>query len=467
MPREIGAVQSLAARFDVRQVSEGREVLTRSTATDLWGLSAGLVLVAVLLVLLVRQRHVTAVERRRTRTAEQDVSLRDEELENLVGNRLPAEVERAGGAGVEVPAARHPQLQGTRFGELCEALVVMAGTYETVAHKRSSDEAKETVRGMAAAVQSLAAEQQVAVSGMQEQHNDPAVLEGLLRIDHANSQLGRRAQVLAVLCGAWPGTQRSAAELSDVVRGAVSRIRDYLRIEVRVEVPVAVVDTHVEPVVLAVAELLDNAARSSQTGTLVRVHAELGHNGVSVIIDDAGVGMTSEQVVRAARLLSGREPVDIRRLGNPPRTGFAVCGVLVAKYGFQVSVDANSPYGGVRAVIFVPNTLLVRVEASASVPRARDGATPRADQVVPGQTTPVNGTTPNGLPMRRRHVPTTASAPVPGPPSVSRQEVPEVPRSAELAASAIRSWQQAGIAGATERPLAGNLGDQPTEDRQP
>ncbi|MCS7482941.1 ATP-binding protein [Umezawaea endophytica] len=430
-------------------------MLTRSTATELWGLSA--VLLVVLLVLLVRQRHVTTVQRRRIRSAERDVSLRDEELENLLGNRLPAEVDRAGGADVEVPAARHPELRSTRFGELCEALVVMVGASEAGAHQRSSDEAKETVRGMAAAVQSLAAEQQVAVSGMQAKHNDPAVLEGLLRIDHANSQLGRRAQVLAVLCGAWPGTQRSASELSDVVRGAVSRIRDYLRIEVRVDLPVAVVDTHVEPVVLAVAELLDNAARSSQTGTLVRVHAELGHNGVSVIIDDAGVGMTSEQVGRAAKLVSGREPVDIRRLGNPPQTGFAVCGVLVAKYGFQVSVDTNSPYGGVRAVVFVPNTLLVKAEVSAPVPKTRV-------RDAPGTSTPANGTTPNGLPMRRRHVPPPASTPVPEVSPASRQEVPQ---SAERTASAIRSWQRASAAVATERPLAGNLGDQPTEDRQP
>ncbi|WP_211304514.1 ATP-binding protein [Umezawaea tangerina] len=446
--------------------------MTRFTTTDPWVLAAGLPLVVVLLVLLVRQRHVTTVQRQRTLAAELGISMREEELAHLVDSRLPAEVDRAGGADVEVPAARHPQLRGTRFGDLCQALLVMAGTYETDAHKRSSDEAKETVRGMAAAVQSLAAEQQVAVSGMQDQHNDPAVLEGLLRIDHANSQLGRRAQALAVLCGAWPGTQRSAAELSDVVRGAVSRIRDYLRIEVRVELPVAVVDTHVEPVVLAVAELLDNAARSSQSGTLVRVHAELGHNGTSVIIDDAGVGMTAEQIARATRLLSGREPVDIRRLGNPPQTGFAVCGVLVGKYGFQVSVDGNSPYGGVRAVLFLPNALLVTAKADAQAPAGRTRATPtsRPDRVVPGTSAAANGTTPNGLPIRRRHRPVTASAPTPRAPSVPsapRHEVRDEPRTAEETASAIRSWQRASATGMTDRPLAGNLGDQPTEDLRP
>jgi hypothetical protein len=54
--------------------------------------------------------------------------------------------------------------------------------------------------------------------------------------------------------------------------------------------------------------------------------------------------------------------VDINRLGDPPQVGFAVVGVLAARYGFTVSVDTRSPYGGVRAVVFLPTELLTRVE---------------------------------------------------------------------------------------------------------
>jgi predicted regulator of Ras-like GTPase activity (Roadblock/LC7/MglB family) len=158
---------------------------------------------------------------------------------------------------------------------------------------------------MMRAVQSLANEQQAAISAMQDRHDDPDVLSDLLRIDHMNSQLGRRAQATAVLCGSWPGQHRSASSLTDVVRGATSRIRDYLRVSIPAEADIAVVSRAVEPVVLAVAELLDNGARHSQPNTKVEVNFQQAHNGVVIMIDDAGVGMTVKELQRAARLLAG------------------------------------------------------------------------------------------------------------------------------------------------------------------
>ncbi|MGW0737240.1 hypothetical protein ACWD10_32925, partial [Streptomyces sp. NPDC002851] len=55
---------------------------------------------------------------------------------------------------------------------------------------------------------------------------------GTEEIDHANAQFGRRAQAIAVLSGSWPGRQRAASALTDVVRGAKSRIRDYRRVQI-------------------------------------------------------------------------------------------------------------------------------------------------------------------------------------------------------------------------------------------
>jgi hypothetical protein len=241
---------------------------------------------------------------------------------------------------------------------------------------------------------------------MEARHDDPAVLEGLLRIDHMNAQLGRRAQVSAVLCGSWPGLQRSASPLMDVVRGATSRIRDYLRVQVHSQVSDAVVSRGVEPVVLAVAELLDNAARHSQPNTPVEVNFQPGHNGMAIVIDDAGVAMNAEELKRAERLLAGQEAVDINRLGDPPQVGFAVIGVLAARYGFSVSVDTRSPYGGVRAVVFLPTALLTRLDdrpQAASKPAARAVVPSPSAPEEPGADAPQTPSlTAGGLPRRRR-----------------------------------------------------------------
>jgi signal transduction histidine kinase len=398
---------------------------------------------AVGAVLLARQRHVTTRLRVRNAEVEQALRIREEEVAHLASVRLRAVVDSVNGIGVDVPGLLHPRLQDTTFAQDLQVVLDLVADSEAKAVGRADEWVKTSLQSMARAVQSLAAEQQIAISAMQEQHDDPLVLEGLLRIDHANSQLGRRVQAVAVLCGAWPGTQRTAAELVDVVRGAVSRIRDYLRVEVRSRVDLAVVDTAVEPVVLAVAELLDNAARSSQSGTTVRVDVQGGHNGVSIVIDDAGVGMNSELIAKAHRLLSGTEPVDVRRLGNPPQTGFAVCGVLVAKYGFRVSVDTTSPYGGVRAVVFLPNDLLTRVERPEplrSPPRATPVAAPPLEDH--GQ----RPTTLNGLPVRRRQRPVQAGVSV-SPRSRPAELQVAPPRSPEQTASGIGAWQQASVAG--------------------
>lgn len=237
---------------------------------------------------------------------------------------------------------------------------LFAGSAEGV-RERSDQSAKSTLRAMMRAVQSLANEQQLAISTMQERHDDPDVLEGLLRIDHMNAQLGRRAQATAVLCGSWPGQQRTASSMTDVVRGATSRIRDYLRVNLEGSVGGAVTSRAVEPVVLTLAELLDNAARHSRPDTTVEVNFRTTHNGVAIMIDDAGVAMDAEELQRAAELLSGETSVDVHRLGDPPQIGFAVAGVLAARYGFRVSVDSRSPYGGVRAVVFLPSALLTTV----------------------------------------------------------------------------------------------------------
>ncbi|GAA0358517.1 ATP-binding protein [Actinoallomurus spadix] len=323
-------------------------------------LTAGL-LVAV--VLLVRERQISGRLRRRAGTLEETARIRDEELRHLVAVRAPALVESLYGKPVTVPGPRNPSFAGTSAEQGIRALLNLFSDHAERAKERADQAAKVTLKAMMRAVQSLANEQQLAISTMQDRHDDPEVLEGLMRIDHMNAQIGRRAQATAVLCGSWPGQQRSAAALVDVVRGATSRIRDYLRVQVQPQSNVAVVSRVVEPVVLAVAELLDNAARHSQPNTSVEVNFRQAHNGVAIVVDDAGVAMDAEEIQRAERLLSGRESVDINRLGDPPQVGFAVVGVLAARYGFRVSVDSSSPYGGVRAVLFLPTELLTHVDA--------------------------------------------------------------------------------------------------------
>jgi two-component sensor histidine kinase len=320
------------------------------------------IVTCVALLLLIRQYRITAALRRRLRLGEADLLAREEEMRHLAETRLPALLEASRDAGTpSVPGPLDADLLATTYGKSLQRVVDQLSSVGEDARLRADKSAKATLKAAMRALQALASEQQLSISEMQGRHDNPDVLQDLLEVDHANAQFGRRAQAVAVLCGSWPGRQRAASPLLDVVRGATSRIRDYRRIKVHSRVDMDVVSRAVEPVVLAVAELLDNATRHSQPNTTVEVSIQPAHNGVSIVVDDAGIGLDAREIDEAARRLSGRENIDIHRLGDPPQFGFAVIGVLAARYGFSVSVDTQSPYGGVRAVLFLPNALLNRV----------------------------------------------------------------------------------------------------------
>jgi two-component sensor histidine kinase len=419
-----------------------------------WCLAAGLLAVTVLLL---RQRGITTRQRRRAARLADELLARDEELRRVVAVRLPAledtpHQHRTTGSRTTGSHTTGSHTTGSPATGLLDARLAdtdFAKHLDTVLHRfseavehaqeRADRSAKSALKASMRSIQALANEQQVSIAEMQDRHDHPDVLRDLLEIDHTNAQFGRRAQAIAVLCGSWPGRQRSTSALIEVVRGATSRVRDYRRVRVNGQADIAVGSRSVEPVVLAVAELLDNAARHSQPSTTVEVAVQVVHNGACVVIDDAGVGMDGRAIERAAALLTGRDPVDVTRLDDPPQFGFAVVGVLAARYGFSVSVDTRSPYGGVRAVVFLPAALLTHVAAAPGVPPRDEapgtepprtaGRTPghgAAASVDPARPTlraaePFEATTAGGLPKRRRRdrqpVPAERSAAVPAVPA--------------------------------------------------
>ncbi|MEU6370019.1 ATP-binding protein [Streptomyces sp. NPDC046931] len=271
-------------------------------------------------------------------------------------------------------------------------------------------ETKDVLRAWMRTLQVLADEQQRSISDLArlKYGDDPQLLADFMTIDHTNSQFGRRAQGIAALCGGWLGRREAAASVYDVARSAQGRIKHFDRVQIHSQVNVAVASTAVEPVAVVLAELLDNATNYSAPGTPVEINIQAVPTGVCLIIDDAGLGISQEEKDRAAALLNPQAPVSITSLGNPPRVGFAVAGVLAARYGFKVSVDSVSPYGGVRAVILLPESLLTHdapepdsasdaeavrnTHASAPGPRVGPARSP----------VPIVGKTAGGLPRRRR-----------------------------------------------------------------
>ena len=400
--------------------------------------------------------YIAAARRLRGRVAglEEACAARDAAVGQLVGLGLPTVADARCG---DTSAARGslslaPSLGGTAFagnvGVLAQRYTAGVSDLQReialTVRERVEEEAKQTtesaVRSFAETVVSLGASLSKVVAEAMRKHRGDETFETLTLIDHTVQQMIRQAQSYVVVCGGLPGRRWPAQSMTDVVRGAMGRIQDYQRIRPR-ELSRQVVGQAVEPAVHAVATLLDNAARYSPPGSFVDVTFQEGHHGVTVIVDDAGVGMNSEQLDSARRILSGQEPVDLHRFGPHPKIGFPTVAALSKRYGFQASIDgSSSPFGGTRAALFIPEALLASdvVDGNGvngnSVNGNGNGATPEQTSATsataatsatlssptatvsafaPKPSPPEPELTETGLPRRKRHSATTDTQPLP------------------------------------------------------
>ncbi|WP_354643108.1 ATP-binding protein [Kitasatospora camelliae] len=319
-------------------------------------------------------------------------------------------------------AAVSPEFQAARQAVLRSVLEAVD------AEEGLRESAQRAFVNIARRVQAIVHRQAQDLREMEDRHgNAPAVFDDLLRLDHGNALVGRLADSIAVLGGARPGRQWSrAVPLYSVLRGAVSRILDYQRVELHPVSQVAVVGPAVEPLIHALAELLDNATRYSPPQTRVHLTAVEVQTGIAIEIEDGGLSLSEEGRARAERMLKEAQAgIDLNDLGETPRLGLAVVGRLAQVYGFQVSLRPSA-YGGVRAVLIVPQDQITTVPATErahgigaasgprpAIPEARSAsvATPAAARAATGpepsamgedEVPVVSERTPNGLPQRRR-----------------------------------------------------------------
>ncbi|MFI6375968.1 ATP-binding protein [Streptomyces sp. NPDC050546] len=330
---------------------------------------------------LLRSRRQLAAQRAKTAAlrAQLDGTSRafTAEVEHLAARRLPSAARQVAHPHIAVPGPLSPQLAGSPLGFALEQ--VLKGLHAELAAQRTRIDAaaQAGMRGATREIQAALYRVQDALRGLQQRYDDPELAQTLFELDHENEQSLRRAQIAAVVCGAWVGLAREESHLVDAVTGGQARLAGYQRVRIHnhLEAGTALVSHAVEPVAIIVAELLDNALRHSAPDTGIVVNLEAVHHGVCVTVDDAGLGMTQDERARAQRMVGGREPILLTELGDPPRMGLAAIGQLTRQFDLSVDLSSPSPYGGVRAVLRVDRHLLTRIDPeelppAASAPRS-------------------------------------------------------------------------------------------------
>ncbi|MEU0896746.1 ATP-binding protein [Streptomyces massasporeus] len=323
----------------------------------------------------------------------------------------------------------------------------------TEAERTAEDRTKAVLKGAARFLQSLAAEQTTLLDEIQRRYGGHPVLTDLLEVHHANAQMVRKSEGIAVMCGAPLGRRKKPASVYDVVRSAQSQIRTFQRVEIMQDSAMALKASAVAPVALTVAELLDNAASFSQADAPIEVTFQRIRNNMCIVIDDAGVGMSDEDRHMASELLSGHAVPRLSQLGSQPKFGFPVIGLLARQYGFSVDVTGVSRYGGVRAVVLLPEELWTMEAAPASGPEQRPSASrARRGQGRPRSAGPSGERTTHGLPVRGARQEPVARAVDDGGPAPGSRTPTDADRGSTRGLGALQRGTLSGRAAAAPSP---------------
>ncbi|NYV72819.1 ATP-binding protein [Streptomyces sp. UH6] len=347
-----------------------------------------------------------------------------------VGRRLAEVAARAGetvqAVVYDVRADARAQAEQARAAAVEEVQQVHAAVLEEMERVRSTavSATRAAVRSVSSSLVGMAAKVGRQVSEGVRRHQDDGAFETLVGIDHTVQQMLLAAQGWTVLAGGTLTRRWPATPLTDVVRAAMGYVGDYQRVRAQ-ELPTAVTSRAVGPVVHTLALLLDNGLRYSPPNATVQLSFQEGHHGVTVLVDDAGLRMTPEQLDQARDILSGNRREDLTELGEHPQTGFRVAAALAQAYGFRVDLEAPNAFLGTRALLFIPKNLLTAAPAPQPEPEARHVAEPSGVPMlapvpsVPGQADAQVSprTTASGLTMRTRN-PASAAAPPPRPRAV-------------------------------------------------
>ncbi len=304
-----------------------------------------------------------AVSLRVGRGLVRDLSALRNEATESAGTRLPRVMRRlAAGEEIdvetEVPRLPHAEDEIGAVGKALHTLqraAVEAAVRQADLRRGVSD----VFVNLARRNQVLLHRQLTLLDAMERRTEAGDELADLFRLDHMTTRMRRHAEGLVILSGAAPSRQwRNPVPLVDVVRAAVAEVEDYERVEVRRMPRLAVTGSAVADLTHLMAELVENGTVFSPPHTTVQIHGERVANGYVLEIDDRGLGMDPDSLLDANLRLTETSEFE---LSDTDRLGLFVVSRLAHRSGVRVSLR-SSPYGGITAVVLVPNTLLTEVD---------------------------------------------------------------------------------------------------------
>jgi len=375
------AAGAAGAAFDALTEAQLEQAYTAawSSALRLIGLSAGgalLTLAAGTAAIVVAVRSARRLTGRLRRLRAETLALSDTRLPELVER---AQSGRKVDVGAELPRLDHGE---DEIGEVADAFDTAQRTAVGAAVKQAEirEGANRAFLGIAYRNQAIVQRQLRLLDEIEYAEDDPETLKKLSRLDHLATRARRYADNLIILGGAQGARRwREPMPMVDVLRAAISETEDYERVRLTSAPEALLRGAAVADVVHLLAELVENAAQFSPAGTPVDVHCGAVSGGLSVDVEDRGLGMTAEGHAEAERTLAEAPEFDVMALLDEPRLGLFVVARLAARHGIAVRLSP-SPYGGTRATALIPADLLeAPTDGRAARPAAVTAGGPAAE----------------------------------------------------------------------------------------
>ncbi|MEV0546184.1 sensor histidine kinase [Nocardia salmonicida] len=336
-----------------------------ATAAAAGGGVIALSVLAFLVALVLANRIIRRLRRLRTATLQ------------LADEKLPATMRVLRDGGEVEASDTSPTLD---FGHDEIGQVAKAFEHAAAAAIGAAVDEARTREGVRAVFLNIAHRSQIVVHRQLEildeaerRQEDPALLETLFRLDHLATRERRNAENLIILGGGRPGRQwRQPVPVMDVVRSAIGETLDYARVRVTKLPDVNVVGTVVADLVHLLAELVDNATAFSPPQSRVEAGGNVVGKGVVVEITDQGMGMSADDLVRYNTMLADPPDFGVGTLSSDSRLGLFVVARLALAHGVSVRLS-ESDYGGIRAIVLIPQQLLAGEADSAGTPPTTTG----------------------------------------------------------------------------------------------
>jgi HAMP domain-containing protein len=321
-------------------------------------LAAGVVMALVLALITARSliRPVRRLEAAAEETAER---------------RLPGVVQRLqDGEQVDLQAESAPPIEvrsRDEIGRLAEAFNAVHRVAVRVAGREAAlrRSIADMFLNLARRSQSLIERQLEVIDELEASGSEAEVRSRLAELDHLATRMRRNAENLIILSGSEPARRwRGPIGLVDVVRAAVEEVKEHTRVELLPIDQVQLVGHAAADVMHLLAELIENAVTFSAPGTKALVAGQPLPAGYLLEVEDQGLGMTDEQLVKVNQRLAKPPDIDF---ALAKMLGFFVVTQLAAKHGIKVQLR-HSWYGGVTALVLLPKQLIVHPAEPPALP---------------------------------------------------------------------------------------------------